>query len=352
LGILNIYSSREEMLDKDLRPEHIQSISNASEVVGFFSYLGYNTSERITQFPSNLGITNETLLKEIKKIELIANQENLLQVYLFELSSVTIANTQALVRVFRNRVGNYLLVLTSDYNRIDFVLIERVLPDDKTEGIVTKQASIRPRILTVDRLKPTRIDQRVLRRFSYTEADPIAQYEKLQAAYIVADWSEEFFNNRALFSDYYLIERLRDEPEWRESVKPSYSRFRELYRDTKSVWPGKPEREFRKGFLEPVFEALGFMYKECKSAIDDSREPDYELYENPSQSPFAKGGRPINNDQKNSSTLAKETTNESPPLKKGGKGQYCSACKLFAKSDRATMHSKTSKRQLMRLLFL
>jgi hypothetical protein len=196
------------MLDKDLRPEHIQSISNASEVVGFFSYLGYNTSERITQFPSNLGITNETLLKEIKKIELIANQENLLQVYLFELSSVTIANTQALVRVFRNRVGNYLLVLTSDYNRIDFVLIERVLPDDKTEGIVTKQASIRPRILTVDRLKPTRIDQRVLRRFSYTEADPIAQYEKLQAAYIVADWSEEFFNNRALFSGERALNRL------------------------------------------------------------------------------------------------------------------------------------------------
>lgn len=201
------------MLDKDLRPEHIQSISNATEVAGFFSYLGYNTSERITQSPANLGITNETLLKEIKKVELIANQENLLQVYLFELSSVTIANTQAFVRVFRNRVGNYLMVLTSDFNRIDFVLIERVLPDDKTEGIGIKQASIRPRILIVDRLKPTRIDQRVLRRFSYTETDPIAQYEKLQAAYIVADWSEEFFNNRALFSDYYLLERLRDEPE-------------------------------------------------------------------------------------------------------------------------------------------
>ena len=138
------------------RPEHIQSISNADEVAGFFSYLGYNITERIKQSPSNLGITNEILLKEIKKIELIANQENLLQIYLFELSSVTVANTQALVRIFRNRVGNYLLVLTSDFNRIDFGLIERVLPDDKTEGIGIKQALIRPRILTVDRLKPTR----------------------------------------------------------------------------------------------------------------------------------------------------------------------------------------------------
>ncbi|MCJ7482701.1 MAG: hypothetical protein MUO31_07020 [Thermodesulfovibrionales bacterium] len=52
------------------------------------------------------------------------------------------------------------MILTSDYNRIDFVLIERALPDDKIEGIGIKQASIRPRILTVDRLKPTSIDQR------------------------------------------------------------------------------------------------------------------------------------------------------------------------------------------------
>jgi hypothetical protein len=235
------------MLDKELRSEHIQSISNADEVVSFFSYLGYNTLEHITQSSANLGITNENLLKEIKRIELIANKENLLQIYLFELSSVTVANTQALVRVFRNRVGNYLLVLTSDYDRIDFVLIERLLPSEKDEGIGTKQASIRPRILTVDRLKPTRIDQRVLRRFSYTEADPIAQYEKLQAAYIVADWSEEFFNNRALFSDYYLLERLRDEPEWKENIKPVYSRFREIYQDAKSLWSGKSEQEFRKG---------------------------------------------------------------------------------------------------------
>lgn len=266
------------MLDKDLRPEHIQSISNADEVAGFFSYLGYNTTERIKQSPSNLGITNETLLKEIKKIELIANQENLLQVYLIEISSVTIATTQTLVRVFRNRVGNYLLFLTSDYDRIDFVLIERLLPSEKDEGIGSKQASIRPRILTVDRLKPTRIDQRVLRRFSYTEADPIAQYEKLQAAYIVADWSEEFFNNRALFSDYYLIERLREEPEWKENIKPVYSRFRELYQDAKSLWSGKSEQEFRKGFLNKVFETLGYAFKESKRADDDSKEPDYIFY--------------------------------------------------------------------------
>jgi hypothetical protein len=53
------------MFDKDLRPEHIQSISNADEVAGFFSYLGYTTAERIKQSPSNLGITNDSTLKNL-----------------------------------------------------------------------------------------------------------------------------------------------------------------------------------------------------------------------------------------------------------------------------------------------
>ena len=44
---------------------------------------------------------------------------------------------------------------------------------------------------------------RTLRRFSYTEGDTLAQFDKLKAAYEVAYWSEPHFNNRALFSDYY-----------------------------------------------------------------------------------------------------------------------------------------------------
>lgn len=268
------------MFDKDLKTEDIQSISTADEVANFFTILGYNTSGRINQTAANLDITNESLVKEIRKIDLIADQEGLFQVYLFELSSVTVANTQGLVRLFRNRAGNYLLVLTSDYNRIDFVLIERGLPkDEKDKTIAKKQTTIRPRVLTVDRLKPTRINLRVLKRFTNTESDPIAQYEKLQAAYIVADWSEEFFNNRALFSDYYLLERLRDEPEWKENVKTPYSSFRALYQDARSQWSGKSEKAFRMDFLEKIFEYLGFKYKECKAPDDDSKNPDYTFFE-------------------------------------------------------------------------
>ncbi|MGO9612465.1 MAG: Eco57I restriction-modification methylase domain-containing protein [Dissulfurispiraceae bacterium] len=274
------------MYDRDLKADDIQSLSNIDGITSFFTILGYETSGRIRQSPANLSITNESLIKEIKVIELIANQGGLLQVYLFELFSVTVANTQALAKIFRNRIGNYLLVLTSDYNRIDFALVERLLPGEKDEGIGTKQASIRPRVLTIDRLKPTRVDLRVLRRFSYTEADAIAQYEKLQAAYIIADWSEEFFNNRALFSDYYLIERLRDEAEWKENIKPAYSRFRELYHDARLTWQGKPESEFRKGFFDSIFDALGFRCEERKAADDEGRQPDYILHAGDSDKPL------------------------------------------------------------------
>ena len=57
---------------------------------------------------------------------------------------------------------------------------------------------------------------RTLRRFSYTEGDTLAQFDKLKAAYEVAYWSEPHFNNRALFSDYYLTERLPDSLEWKD----------------------------------------------------------------------------------------------------------------------------------------
>ena len=151
-----------------------------------------------------------------------------LDTYLIELSSVTIAATQGLARTLRNRDGNYLLVLTDDYERLDFVLLQRSLPGTRTSPMAARQVSVRPRILTVNRRNPSPVQLRVLRRFTYTEPDADAQYDKLLSAYAVADWSEPFFNNRALFSDYYLNERLPGLAEWRERPEEAYHSLREL----------------------------------------------------------------------------------------------------------------------------
>lgn len=267
-------------LDIEVEPHDIQTISGADAVAAFFARLGYNTEARISQTPANLGITAEGTARPIKRIELIADQESLFQVYLFELTSVTVSHTRVLARAFRNRAGNYLLVLTSDYERLDFVLLEKYLPteDGDGSGISQKQVGVRPRVLTVDRRKPTRIQLRVLRRFTWTEVDPFAQYDKLLSAYTVADWSEEYFHNRALFSDYYLLERLRERPEWTEDPKSAYQQLRQLYEGATSRFAGKEENTLRQELLEPVLQILGFEARPGKKSESSAADPDYRLY--------------------------------------------------------------------------
>ena len=97
--------------------------------------------------------------------------------------------------------------MTKDYETLDFVLVERELTAGKKLGGGIRQI-IRPRTLTVKRRNPTPVDLRVLKRFTFTETDAVFQWEKLRSAFTLAEWTEQYFNNRALFSDYYLLERL------------------------------------------------------------------------------------------------------------------------------------------------
>ena len=213
------------MFDKELTRQQIQNLNNAEGLIALFAYLGYDTNNRIPQTPANLGITAETIQRQIKRIERIADQQGLLSVYLVEMTSVTVAGIHGILRPLRNRAGQYLFVLTSDYEQIDFVLLQRITPEGDGKGITPKQVGIRPRVLTVDRRDPGEVALRVLRRFSYTEADPLAQFDKLLSAFGVAEWSEPLFNNRALFSDYYLNYRLREFPPWKEDPKPVLSKI-------------------------------------------------------------------------------------------------------------------------------
>ncbi|MBI2058693.1 MAG: Eco57I restriction-modification methylase domain-containing protein [Nitrospirae bacterium] len=270
------------VLDLELTHHDVQPLSSPDAVAALFTRLGYDTSGRTKQTAANLGITAEGATRPIKNIELIASQEGgLFQVYLLELSSVNISHTRTLARAFRNRAGNYLLVLTSDYERLDFVILEKYLPPDTQEpaGIGQKQVGIRPRILTVDRLKPERVHLRVLRRFTWTESDAFAQYDKLLGAYATADWSEDHFNNRAIFSDYYLLKRLPDlSSAWKEDPKPVYLRLRTLYQGAADRFVNKSESVLRKELVVPVLDALGFKCAEGKRSGSPVSEADYRLH--------------------------------------------------------------------------
>ena len=276
--------------DYELSREDIQLLSSRDALAAFFAKLGYDTNDRLVQNVAAMGFTSDNLKSAIIHIERLASQDaRMFEVYLFELKSVTIANTQGIVRAFRNRPGDYLLVLTDDYQRLDFVLVERYsaeLPkSQETFGLppASRQVGVRPRILTVTRRNPNEVALRVLRRFSYTESDTIAQYEKLLSAYDVADWSEPFFNNRALFSDYYLITRLPDSPEWKNAAEAgamtrAFRELRELYADVRETFSNQPEEVVRARLLEPVLATLGFVARPVKASNNGTPEPDYRLY--------------------------------------------------------------------------
>jgi hypothetical protein len=266
--------------DLELDAAAVQLLSDADAIAAFFGRLGYNTNPRTVQTPGNLGITAESTLRRIRRIELIADNEGFLQVYLFQLATLTLADARAAAAAFRNRAGNFLLVLTADFDRIDFVLVEKYTPAEQEGSIAKPQVKLRPHILSVDRRKPERLQLRVLGRFTWTEVDAFAQFEKLLTAYALAYWSEEYFNNRALFSDYFLKERLADAdefPEWKEDPKPAYTRLRAIYETATSRINGSGKELLRKELLEPIFDELGFELTRGKNT-DSPEEPDYRLY--------------------------------------------------------------------------
>ena len=263
--------------DKRISTSDVQTLASRDCVAAFFAGLGYRTDSRQPQSTAAMGITATSLVRQCRHIERIAVHDDgaePLDVYLIELTSVTVAATHGLARSLRNRAGNYLLILTDDYERIDFVLLQRYLRAASTSPMTTRQVSVRPRILTVNRRDPTKVQLRVLRRFTYTEADSDAQYDKILSAYSVADWSEPLFNNRALFSDYYLNERLPELAAWRERPEDVYHRLRKLLTAARPMGDAPNDGKTVQSLVKPALEALGFRVV----ATSGYEEPDYQLY--------------------------------------------------------------------------
>jgi hypothetical protein len=178
----------------DVDRRDLLDLADADALAAFFSGLGY-TVDRLEQVAENLGIVAESTRRPIRRIERLVSQEDVppFEVYLFELSKLTPTHTRALVKAFRDRVGFFLLVLTSDWERLDFVYVERLVPEsgvgDPTPFRGPERVRVRPRILSVNRRAPHRVGLRVLRRLRWTSPDSIAQDQKVLSAYAVAESS-------------------------------------------------------------------------------------------------------------------------------------------------------------------
>jgi len=267
--------------DVQLNASDIRQLENADEMAHFFAKLRYGVDER-TNIPDYgaLGMGSEDLRQHIRRIELIGKDpvDGDISIYLFEVRSVTAKLRNDIARRFRERPENALLVMTQDYEQLEFVLLERLVSRSQSRRVALKQA-IRPIPLMVNRLHPKPVALRVLKRFTFTKEDAAYQWEKLRSAYMLAEWSEEYFNNRALFSDYYLRERLTDlkiTPEWDEDVRPV---GREIYKHlitARQNYTRQPEGLIHQGLYEPVLKLLGFDSARQKSGA--AAAADYLLY--------------------------------------------------------------------------
>lgn len=269
--------------DEQLDAGDVRQLENADEVAHFFAKLRYDIDER-TNIPDYtlLGLGSEDLRQRVHRIELIGKdpEDGDISIYLFEVKSVTAKLRNDIARGFRQLSENALLVLTKDYEELEFVLLERSISPTKSRRVGVKQA-IRPIPLTINRLHPDLVALRVLKRFTFTEADAAYQWEKLRSAYMLAEWSEEYFNNRALFSDYYLKERLTDSKitsEWDEDVRPVGRQVFKRMTNAREDYTRQPESIICRDLYEPVFALLGFRSEGQKSTSDRTKA-DYLLYD-------------------------------------------------------------------------
>ena len=116
--------------DEQLEVSDIRQLESADEIAHFFAKLRYDVDER-TNIPDYavLGMGSEDMRQHIHKIELIGKdpEDGDISIYLFEVRSVTAKLRNDIARRFRERPEKAMLVLTKNYEALEFVMLERVL---------------------------------------------------------------------------------------------------------------------------------------------------------------------------------------------------------------------------------
>jgi hypothetical protein len=276
----------DERYDLELTPGDIGQLENRERLIAFFARLGYNVDTAAKTPHSALGLDSDDLKHQVLAAYRLAADpvDEEIVVYLFEVRSVTKALIEAVSRPFGGRGGSPLLVLTRDYEQFDFVL---VLPQKRApgrDGVL--RYGVETRSIKVDRRNVSTVHLRVLKRFTFTETDAPQQWDKLVAAFTYATTASEFFNNRALFSDYYLTHRLTDgqlTPEWREEDQARFiaRAIQRLLVNARERLAGRPQSVVWQELYEPLFREL-YLLPESQAhhgAATVVAQPDYLLFD-------------------------------------------------------------------------
>ena len=129
----------------------------------------------------------------------------------------------------------------------------------------------------MDRKAVATKELRTLRRLTWTSRDGLEQFDKLRTVFEAAAFTEEYFCNRALFADHFLVSRLREDAAWRDNPTEAFLRVKSLLTDARQRWLHKGEQIVRDELFEPIFDLLGFQAKPVKTAKESHLQPDYLL---------------------------------------------------------------------------
>ena len=262
--------------DIDLTAKDIGGLASPDAVAGFLARLGYPTDRREELTPAAFGLPSETA-DAIRRMELLAeDDEQLFRVIFVQLRSLTGKARNELARNLGKRTPDHLLILTKDFEVLEFVLVDKEIRRRHAPG-GGPGVQVVPRSYSVTRKASTHLDRRILRRLTWTGRDGLDQFDKLRSVFEAAHYTGQYFQNRALFADHYLENRLREDTAWRDDPSVTFASVRDLLADARRRWADKPEQTIRAELYEPVWKVLGFKAKVTKPADQDHLSPDYEL---------------------------------------------------------------------------
>ena len=262
--------------DIDLETGDIVELGSLDAIVSFFNKLGYDTGSRAPLTPEAIGLSGDAA-KSLKKVELVSEDpEGFLRIVFAQSKSLTAKVRNDLARVLGKSTTDHVVVLTSDFTTVEFVFLDK--RRKKSKGPVgTQRIQVVPKTFSVNRRTPSRLDQRILRRFTWTGRDALDQFDKLRSVFEAASYTGKYFQNRGLFSDYFLRARLTEDSNWQDNPSKMYTDIRDLMTGAQQRWRDKPEDVTRKELFDPIFKKLGFKSKVNKPAKSDQTIPDYIL---------------------------------------------------------------------------
>lgn len=262
--------------DLNLTPKDFQGLTSADALAGFFSSLGYDTSPRKSLTAESIGLSGDSAAP-VRAIEVLSEDvEGFLRVVFVHLRSLTAKSRNDLARVLGRTNVDHLLILTSDFDTLEFVLLDKRRRASRGP-VEVQRIQVVPLSLAVARKAVGARQLRTVRRFTWTGRDGLEQFDKLRGVFEAAAFSEDYFCNRALFADHFLLTRLREDAAWRDNPTEAFQRVKQLLADARGRWLNQGEQIVRDELYEPLFKLLGFEVQVNQTAGELHTKPDYLL---------------------------------------------------------------------------